>query len=343
MNRKIAAVLMLGALAGPLSAAEKLTVVSFGGNNRQAQEKAFYKPFTAQKNVAVTADDYNGEMAKIRVMADTGKTSWDVVEVESPELLRGCSEGLFEPLDWSRIGKKEDFLPAAVSDCGVGIFIWSTVLTYDPKKLASAPQGWADFWDVKKYPGKRGLRRGAKFTLEFALLADGVAKEDVYTLLGTEEGVQRAFRKLDQIKPDIQWWESGAQPLQWLAAGDVVMTSAYNGRVTSAQSEGQSFEMQWNGSLYDLDHWAIVKGSPKKALAENFIAFASAPVQQKNFVEAIPYGPSNTKTMALVDDTVGRKLPTSPDNLKNARATDAEFWIDHGEDLEERFIAWANK
>ncbi|WP_134587844.1 extracellular solute-binding protein, partial [Pseudomonas aeruginosa] len=203
--------------------------------------------------------------------------------------------------------------------------------------------GWADFWDVKKYPGKRGLRRGAKFTLEFALLADGVAKEDVYTLLGTEEGVQRAFRKLDQIKPDIQWWESGAQPLQWLAAGDVVMTSAYNGRVTSAQAEGQSFEMQWNGSLYDLDHWAIVKGSPKKALAENFIAFASAPVQQKHFVEAIPYGPSNTKTVALVDEAVGSKLPTSPDNLKNARATDAEFWIDHGEDLEERFIAWANK
>lgn len=83
--------------------------------------------------MAITADDYNGEMAKIRVMADTGKTSWDVVEVESPELLRGCSEGLFEPLDWSRIGKKEDFIPAAVSDCGVGIFIWSTVLTYDPK------------------------------------------------------------------------------------------------------------------------------------------------------------------------------------------------------------------
>ncbi|MEX3776404.1 ABC transporter substrate-binding protein [Pseudomonas sp. MYb118] len=343
MNSKIATVLMLGMLAGPLSAAEKLTVVSFGGNNRQAQEKAFYQPFTAEKKVAITADDYNGEMAKIRVMADTGKTSWDVVEVESPELLRGCSEGLFEPLDWSRIGKKEDFIPAAVSDCGVGIFIWSTVLTYDPKKLASAPQGWADFWDVKKYPGKRGLRRGAKFTLEFALLADGVAKEDVYKLLGTEEGVQRAFRKLDQIKPDIQWWESGAQPLQWLAAGDVVMTSAYNGRVTSAQAEGQSFEMQWNGSLYDLDHWAIVKGSPKKALAENFIAFASAPVQQKNFVEAIPYGPSNSKTVPLVDAKVGSKLPTAPDNLKNARATDAEFWIDHGEDLEERFIAWANK
>lgn len=343
MNIKIAAVLVLGALAGPLNAAEKLTVVSFGGNNRQAQEKAFYQPFTAKNAVSITADDYNGEMAKIKVMADTGTTTWDVIEVESPELIRGCSEGLFEPLDWDRIGKKEDFIPAAVSDCGVGIFIWSTVLTYDPGKVASVPQGWADFWDVKKIPGKRGLRRGAKFTMEFALLADGVANQDLYKVLGTEAGIKRAFKKLDEIKSNIQWWDSGAQPLQWLAAGDVVMTSAYNGRVTSAQSEGQSFAMQWNGSLYDLDHWAIVKGTKKKQLAENFIAFASQPVQQKKFVEAIPYGPSNKNAMDLVDKVVGEKLPTAPDNLKNARATDAEFWIDHGEDLEERFNAWVNK
>ncbi|ROM81000.1 spermidine/putrescine ABC transporter substrate-binding protein [Pseudomonas brassicacearum] len=343
MNKKIAALLVFATFAGSLNAAQKLTVVSFGGNNRQAQEKAFYKPFTTAESVEVTADDYNGEMAKIKVMADTGSTSWDVVEVETSELLRGCSEGLFEKLDWPQIGDKADFIPSAVSECGVGIFIWSTVLTFDPKKLASAPQGWGDFWDVKKYPGKRGLRRGAKFTMEFALLADGVPKEEIYKVLSTEAGVQRAFRKLDQIKPNLQWWDSGAQPLQWLAAGDVVMTSAYNGRVTTAKSEGQSFEMQWSGSLYDLDHWAIVKGSNNKALAEKFIAFASKPLQQKNFVEAIPYGPSNVNAVTLVDPTIGKNLPTTPNNLKDARATDTEFWIDHGEDLEEKFNAWVNK
>jgi putative spermidine/putrescine transport system substrate-binding protein len=343
MNKKIAAALMFGAFAGPLCAADALTVVSFGGNNRQAQEKAFYQPFSAKHGTQITADDYNGEMAKIKVMADTGKTSWDVVEVETPELIRGCSEGMFEPLDWGRIGNKEDFIPAAVTDCGVGIFIWSTVLTYDPTKVASAPQGWADFWDLEKFPGKRGLRRGAKFTLEFALLADGVPADRVYDVLGTEAGVQRAFDKLDQIKSSIQWWSSGAQPLQWLAAGDVIMTSAYNGRVTTAQEEGQNFTMQWNGSIYDLDHWAIVKGSPKKELAERFIAFSSEPVQQKNFIEAIPYGAASKKAMDLVDQSVGAKLPTAPENLKNARPSDAEFWIDHGEDLEERFNAWVNK
>ncbi|AYC34962.1 ABC transporter substrate-binding protein [Pseudomonas cavernae] len=343
MFKKVAALMLLAGAAVQVHAADTLTVVSFGGDNKQAQEKAFYQPFSTQNKVTVQAAEYNGEMAKIKVMADTGQTSWDVVEVESPELMRGCSEGLFEPLDWSRLGKREDFLDAAVSDCGVGIFIWSTLLTYDASKLAQAPTSWADFWDTKRFPGKRGLRRGAKFTLEFALLADGVKLDDLYEVLGTKEGVDRAFRKLDQIKPDIQWWEAGAQPLQWLAAGDVVMTSAYNGRVTTAQQEGLPFAMQWNGSLYDLDHWAIVKGSKNKALAERFIALANSPEHQKVFAEAIPYGPTNTHTLNLIDPAIRSKLPTAPQNLEHARATDTEFWIDHGEELEQRFNAWASK
>ncbi|BAU75752.1 ABC transporter substrate-binding protein [Metapseudomonas furukawaii] len=343
MTKKVAVLALLSACATPLFADDSLTVVSFGGDNRQAQEKAFYQPFSASQGTTIRAADYNGEMAKIKVMADTGQTTWDVVEVETPELLRGCSEGLFEPLDWSRIGQQADFLPAAVSECGVGIFIWSTVLTYDATRLGGAPQSWADFWDLEKFPGKRGLRRGAKFTLEIALLADGVPQQDLYTTLATQEGITRAFRKLDQIKSSIQWWEAGAQPLQWLAAGDVVMTSAYNGRVTTAQKEGQPFSIQWNGSLYDLDHWAIVKGSPNKAQAERFIAFASEPEQQRDFATAIPYGPSNIHTLALLDAAIRQNLPTAPDNLANARAMDTEFWIDHGEELEERFNAWASK
>ncbi|SDH36407.1 ABC transporter substrate-binding protein [Pseudomonas panipatensis] len=343
MFKKVAALILLAGAAAQLQAAEKLAVVSFGGDNKLAQEKAFYKPFSTQYNADIEATEYNGEMAKIKVMADTGAVSWDVVEVESPELIRGCSEGLFEQLDWSKLGKREDFLDAAVSDCGAGIFIWSTVLTYDSSKFAQGPANWADFWDLKKFPGKRGLRRGAKFTLEFALLADGVKQEDLYKVLGTSEGVDQAFRKLDQIKPYIQWWEAGAQPLQWLAAGDVVMTSAYNGRVTTAQKEGRPFVMQWNGSLYDLDHWAIVKGSKHKALAEQFIALANSPERQKVFAEAIPYGPTNKHTIDLIDPAIRAKLPTAPQNLEHARATDTEFWIDHGEELEQRFNAWASK
>ncbi|MET3457676.1 ABC transporter substrate-binding protein [Pseudomonas kilonensis] len=340
MFKKIAVIALMAGVASQVQA-QQLTVVSFGGLNKQAQEKAFYQPFSKAHNVDIEAGEFNGEMAKIKAMVETGQVGWDVVEVESPELVRGCSEGLFEPLDWSKLGDKKQLVDTAVSECGAGIFIWSTVLAYDSKKLAKAPTGWADFWDVKTYPGKRALRKSAKFTLEIALLADGVSQGQLYSVLETPEGVDRAFKKLDEIKSSIQWWEAGAQPMQWLVSGDVVMTSAYNGRVTAAQKEGHPFSIVWNGSLYDLDNWAIVKGSKNKALAEQFIAFANRAENQKVFAETIPYGPTNTQAIAQIDPKVRPDLPTAPANLKGARGVDTEFWIEHGEELEQRFNAWA--
>jgi len=342
MLRKLAVSALLIGLACQAQA-ESLTVISFGGQNKVAQDKAFYQPFAAAGKGTIQAGEYNGEMAKIRSMVQTGQVSWDVVEVEGPELRRGCDEGLFEPLDWSKLGDKNDFNPGAVSECCAGIFLWSTVLTYDAQKLKKAPTSWADFWNLKDFPGKRALRKSAKFTLEIALLADGVRREDVYAQLATPVGVDRAFKKLDQIKSQIQWWESGAQPLQWLVSGDVVMTSAYNGRVASAVSEGHDFKMVWDNSLYDLDSWAIVKGTPHKALAEQFIAFANQPENQKIFAENIPYGPTNKKATAMIEPAIAANLPTAPDNLINALPVDTQFWIDHGEELEQRFNAWAAK
>ncbi|MBF7957778.1 ABC transporter substrate-binding protein [Rahnella victoriana] len=342
MFKKIVLTTLLAGLVFQAQA-ESLTVISFGGLNKDAQDKAFYKPFAATGKGTIEPGEYNGEMARIRAMVETKQVGWDVVEVESPELIRGCDEGLFEPLDWSKLGDKTQYVPGAVTECGAGIFLWSTVLTYDASKLKKAPTSWADFWDVKDFPGKRALRKSAKFTLEIALLADGVKREDIYKVLATPAGVERAFKKLDQIKPNIQWWESGAQPLQWLVSGDVVMTSAYNGRVSAAQGEGHDFKMVWDNSLYDLDSWAIVKGSRHKDLAEQFIAFANKPENQKVFAETIPYGPTEKSVTGMIDPKYAQNLPTAEKNLAGALQVDTHFWIEHGEDLEQRFNAWAAK
>ncbi|HXE48430.1 MAG TPA: extracellular solute-binding protein, partial [Ramlibacter sp.] len=159
------------ALALPALAQTQITVVNFGGANANAQKKAFYEPI--EKNgVKVVPVEYNGEQAKIKAMVETKKVTWDVVEVESPDVARGCDEGLFEKLDYAKIAPKGDFVPAAVTDCGVGIFVWSTVMAYNGDKLKTPPVTWADFWDVKKFPGKRGMRKGARYNIEFALMAD---------------------------------------------------------------------------------------------------------------------------------------------------------------------------
>ncbi|WP_028694735.1 ABC transporter substrate-binding protein [Pseudomonas cremoricolorata] len=334
---------LLSAISFPAfsAASSSLTVISFGGATKAAQQKAYFQPFEQSGAGRVVAGEYNGELSKIKAMVDVGHVSWDVVEVESPELIRGCESGLFEKLDANIIGAQSGYLPGTVSECGVASYVWSMVLAYNPKKLTTGPASWADFWDTQRFPGKRGLRKGAKYTLEFALLADGVKREELYRVLATPEGVDRAFKKLDQIKSSIQWWEAGAQPAQWLVAGDVVMSAAYNGRIASAQQEGSSLNIVWPGSLYDPDHWAIVRGSKNKSLAEDFIRFASQADAQKTFSTQIPYGPIRQDALAQLPQEVQQQLPTAPANLAQAQLVDAEFWVDHGEELEERFNAWA--
>jgi len=318
-----------------------LTVISFGGAVQQAQTKAYYKPFTKATGIQIIPGAYNGGQAKIKAMVETHNVTWDVVEVESADLVRGCDEGLFEKLNYKHIGKKKNFLPAAVSKCGIGTFLWSTVLAYNADKLKTPPTSWADFFNIKKYPGRRGLRKTAKFTLEIALLADGVKPQNVYKVLSTEKGVDRAFHKLDQIKPYIQWWEAGAQPPQMLAAGDLVMSTAYNGRIADAQKEGINLRISWRNSIYDFDHWVIPKGTPRLNEAYKYIAFASRPENQKVFSDQITYGPTNIHALKLLTKKRAAKMPSAPKYLKTALKSDTQFWVEHGEDLTQRFNAWA--
>ena len=330
----------LSALTLPSLAQTQITVVNFGGANANAQKKAYYEPFekTGTKVVAV---EYNGEQAKIKAMVETKKVTWDVVEVESPDVARGCDEGLFEKLDYSKIGSKSDFVPAAVSECGIGIFVWSTVMAYNGDKLKTAPTTWADFWDVKKFPGKRAMRKGARYNVEFALMADGVKAADIYKVLATKEGADRAFKKLTELKPNIQWWEAGAQPPQFLVAGDVVMSTAYNGRIDAANREGKNLKITWTGGIYDLDYWVIPKGTPNKDAALKFIAFSSTPDAQAEYAKNIAYGPTNTKALAKLDAKTLANLPTAPENALSALQFNIKFWADQGEELEKRFASWA--
>jgi putative spermidine/putrescine transport system substrate-binding protein len=335
----VAAAALLVAL--PALAQSQLTVVNFGGANGAAQKKAYVEPFEKSTGTKVVSVEYNGEQAKIKAMVETKKITWDVVEVESPDVARGCDEGLFEKIDWAKVGNKADFQPAAVTECGVGAFVWSTVMAYNGDKLKTGPATWADFWDVKKFPGKRAMRKGARYNLEFALMADGVKSADVYKLLATKEGADRAFKKLSELKPNIQWWEAGAQPPQFLVAGDVVMATAFNGRIDAAQREGKNLKISWTGGIYDLDYWVIPKGAPNKELSMKYITLAASADAQAEYAKNISYGPTNNKALTKLDAKVQALLPTSPANAKDALQFNVKFWADQGEELEKRFASWA--
>lgn len=339
MKTTLAAAALLAAL--PALAQSQLTVVNFGGANGAAQKKAYVEPFEKTTGTKVVTVEYNGEQAKIKAMVEAKKVTWDVVEVESPDVARGCDEGLFEKMDWAKVGNKADFQPAAVTECGVGAFVWSTVMAYNGDKLKDGPKSWADFWDTKKFPGKRAMRKGARYNLEFALMADGVKSADVYKVLSTKEGADRAFKKLTELKANIQWWEAGAQPPQFLVAGDVVMATAFNGRIDAAQREGKNLKITWVGGIYDLDFWVIPKGAPNKELSMKYITPAASTDAQAEYARNISYGPTNNKALAKLDPKVLALLPTSPANSKDALQFGVKFWADQGEELEKRFASWA--
>jgi putative spermidine/putrescine transport system substrate-binding protein len=328
-------------LAPPGFAQEQLTVVNFGGTVGAAEKKAFFEPFEKATGVKILSVEYNGEQAKVKTMVEAKAVTWDVVEVESADVSRGCDEGLFEQIDWAKIGNKADFQPGAVHECGVGVFVWSTVMAYNGDKVKDGPKSWAEFWDTKKFVGKRGLRKGARYNLEFALMADGVKPADVYKVLATKDGADRAFKKLTELKPHIQWWEAGAQPAQILVAGDVILSVAFNGRIDAARREGKNLKISWTGGIYDLDVWTIPKGARNKELSQKFIAFASTADAQAAFARQIAYGPVNSKALAKLDAKVLADLPTSPANAKDALQFDTKFWADQGEALEKRFASWS--
>jgi putative spermidine/putrescine transport system substrate-binding protein len=339
---RIAAVASVAVLATTAQARD-LTVVSWGGAYQDAQREIYFEPFTAATGIALTEDSWNGGIGALRARAE-GPPSWDVIQVETDELVLGCEEGVIVPIDWAKVGGEDSFLDAAVHECGVGTIVWSTVLAYDADRYPeNPPASWADFFDTEAYPGPRALRAGPRQALEFALLGDGVPLDQVYEVLATDAGVDRAFAKLDSIKDDLIFWEAGAQPPQLLASGEVVMTSAYNGRVTAAnQSEGRNFQIAWGaGFVYQVDSWVILANSDKQDEALEFIAFASDPENQKLLPNYIPYGPTHVDAAALVAPEVQPDIPTAPANLATGLFFDDGFWVDNVEALTERFTAWA--
>ena len=338
-----AAALLAGTapMAVKAQAGDDVTVTSWGGAYSDAQRKAIFQPWIAEGNT-LTEAEYNGEIAKIRAMVEANAVTWDVVSVDTQTVLAGCAEGTFETLDWGKLGlDRAKFLGGDVTDCGLPTDLYTTVVAYDTTKTKDPADLFEALFDTAKYPGKRALQKNPYINLEWALMADGVAPADVYKVLGTDEGVDRAFKKLDTIKKDVIWWDSGAQGPQLLADGQVVFASSWNGRFYNAiKTDKKPFKIIWDHQAPDYEFWAIPKGTPKLDAAYRFVAFAGQPKQQAEQANAIPYGPANKDSEPLVDPSILPDLPTAAANMKTAFFADQQFWADHGDDLRERFNAW---
>lgn len=334
---------------------QPITIVSWGGSYGRAVDEGAIIPFAEATGIPVNVEDYNGGLAEIRAQVDIGNIYWDVVSLEISDAVRACDEGLLEPIDIDALPPghdgtpaAEDFVPEARTRCGAGFLYASTVYAYNEDYIpGEKPATMADFFDLEKFPGRRGMRRVPQGNLEFALLADGVPRDRVYPTLDTPEGLERAFRKLDTIRDEVIWWEAGAQPQQMLADGEVVMSTAYNGRVFNARVlEGQPFVIVWDGQLLAVGQLGILRGTPRLQEALSYVGFATSAESLARISSRITYSPTRRSGMPLVTTHIpsgvelGPHMPATPANAALALLYDWAFWVDHQDELNERFSTW---
>ncbi|HIE25734.1 TPA: extracellular solute-binding protein [Candidatus Poribacteria bacterium] len=318
---------------------KSLTVVSWGGVFQDAQREAFFKPFAEKFGVEVKEESYSGEYARIEAMVNAKDVKWDVIEVESNFLLSATKKGLLEPMDYKVIDKSK-LIETAIHPNGVATIVWATVLAWNKDRLPKGvppPSSWKDFWDVNKYPGLRGLRKTPRVSLEMALLVDGVTPDKLYPI-----DVERALKKLDEIKPHISWWTSGADSQQKLVS-ECVLTNIWNGRAWATLQDGKPVDMTLNQGFLDYDWWVVPKGAKNKKLAMKFIDFASNPEGQIAIANKFGYGPPNKTAFRLMDNKTRKYMPSDPNNLPMLIRFDAQWWAENEAWITEKWNEWLLK
>ena len=337
-----AAATATAAVVGPLVITERtiaqtrtIYVNTWGGSWTAAEEAAFFKPFTEQTGIrirTVAPVSY----AKLKAQVRSGSYEWDITAMNQAELLRADREQLLEPVDWSVL-KKDKLFPNAVYASGLAYCALGTNLVYRRDKFPrGGPRTWADFWDVQMFPGNRAMLNHAARALQFALVADGVPLDRVFPI-----DVDRAFRKLDRIKPHIKvWWTQGNQSQQLLRDGEVDLMVMWNARASELQQQGHPVELVWHGATVTTTLWAVARGAPNRKLAWEFLQFAVQAKPQADFSSRLYYGPANPEAFKHISSEVARQLPTHADNVKVAIRPDAAWEAAHTAEIQERFAQW---
>ncbi|MBN8292894.1 extracellular solute-binding protein [Rhodobacter sp. NTK016B] len=342
--------------------ANEMTIVSWGGAYQQSQINAYHEPYQEMHpEVQIITDESSADaVARMRAMFEANNVTWDLVDVVASDAMRLCDEGLAMPIDADEVlaeapdgtSASEDFGDMIVSECFIPQIVYSTTFGYRTDMVpegAEAPTDACAVFDLETYPGRRALERRPIGNMEWALLCDGVAIEDVYDMLETDEGVERAFAMLDTIKDETIWWTAGAETPQLLADGEVFMGSTYNGRLFSAIAEqDQPIGMAWGYQMFDLDGWVIPEGLPEDHLARvlDYLYFATDTQRLADQAAYISYGPARTSSAPLVGDhaelgiPMGPHMPTAPDNLEGAFLFNYTWWADYRDEMDARFQAW---
>ena len=307
-----------------------LSIASLGSDYQDAQAQAYFEPFAAATGAEVVQRQM--DLGRLREQVQRGEVTWDVADVPTEEVLPLSRESYLTQIDY-QVVDKTTLYPEVCMQHGVGSAFFSTVLAF-PAEATAKPEGWADFWRTAAFGEGRALYRSPIGTLEFALMADGVEKTDLYPL-----DVERAFKSLDKIRPSVvEWYQNARQPVALVLNGDAALASAWNVFVTTDGAEAVG--IQWNGGMLSADSWVVPRGTPNEDVAMDFINFATRAVTSANFARIVPFGPVNTEAFALLRPDRLPLLPNAAPQFNAQFFQGWNYWADHKADLVERFEDW---
>jgi putative spermidine/putrescine transport system substrate-binding protein len=323
-----------GGSARARAAKNELVFVGFGGSYQEGQTKALFEPFEKETGIKIIQTT-GVDIAKLRAQVQSKNVEWDLISI--PDRLRytAVKDGLLMPLDYKTINAK-DILPALVTEYAVGCVTIPMLLTYSTKAYPAgkAPVTWMDYWDVKKFPGPRGMYNAPTYILEFALIADGVPKDKLYPL-----DVPRAFKSLDRIKGDVKvWWSQFPQPGVLLKSGEITMTPWT--RSISFIQEGEPLGISYDGAALTYEAWVVTKNAPNAENAMKFINWALQAKPQADLTKYVAFGPTNAKATPFVDPKLRPLLSSDPDNVKKGFLLSGDWWGPNLDKVNEKWNEW---
>lgn len=335
---------------------DTIRVVSWGGAYEAAQQRAIFGPFAAATGTEVEVLVHDGGLEALETRA--GPEGWDAVDLTEDQAIAACRAGLLRRLDHDAILEpvpgvtlERDFMPGSFRRCSVAQNAFAAVIAYNDDAFPGVkPKRVEDFFDLDGFPGGRAVERSPDAILEWALMAEGVPASQVYDLLSTDRGLRLAFRKLDEIRDAIVWWEDVAEPSEMLRRGQASMAAGYNGRFfAAARDEGAPIVIVWDGRIVGYEVWAIPEASPQPAAAEAFVRFATAPQNMARLAENIPYGPTRRSAMDRIGLEPEKRfamrdhLPNAPRHGARALVRDSDWYASTAALRQRRFKSWLER
>jgi putative spermidine/putrescine transport system substrate-binding protein len=297
-----------------------------------------YDPFTKATGIEVVS--FTANVAKVLSMAESGQIDLDVLNYGTATTIILGRRGFLEPMDRGRfkLTNTRD-IPDAIQQYHVEENVFSNVIGYNTQSFASNhPRTWAEFWDVQKFPGGRTLEDlASEFCyLEFALLADGVPMNHIYPI-----NLDRAFKKLSEIRPSItKWWESGATSAELFSTKAVTVGGLWHTRIQALIDDKGPFAIEWNQAMRESTVRSVLKNSPNRDNAFKLIDFAMQPSVQAAVAQHVDVGPTNRRAFDHIDAATANRLPTSPDHMKVSFANNAAWWVDNRDEVQKRWQAF---